>query len=134
MARAEKKRRTGKKTRPRARSARISNVRAIANVSPQDPIKHVVLLMLENRSFDHMLGSLPNVNGVGMGHSNTDSAGNVYTQAPTSTREIDPDPTHETKNVLRQIEGGNKGFVADYEAAIRTPRFLSARKSCPTIR
>jgi len=134
MARAEKKRRTGKKTRPRARSARISNVRAIANVSPQDPIKHVVLLMLENRSFDHMLGSLPNVNGVGMGHSNTDSAGNVYTQAPTSTREIDPDPTHETKNVLRQIEGGNKGFVSACEAGIRTPRFLSARKSCPTIR
>ncbi len=26
-------------------------------------IKHVVLLMLENRSFDHMLGGLPGVNG-----------------------------------------------------------------------
>jgi phospholipase C len=73
--------------------------------------------MLENRSFDHMLGCLPNVKGVGMGHSNTDSAGNVYTQAPSRTREIEPDPKHETINVLRQIEGGNKGFVADYEAA-----------------
>src|ERR1700731_1928690 len=25
---------------------------------PDDPIKHVIVLMLENRSFDHMLGSL----------------------------------------------------------------------------
>jgi len=117
MARAGKKRRTGKKTAPRARSARVSNARAVFNVSPQDPIKHVVLLMLENRSFDHMLGCLPNVNGVGMGHTNADSAGNVYTQEPSRTREIDPDPIHETKNVLRQIDGGNKGFVADYEMA-----------------
>ena len=117
MARAKKKRRTAKKTRAKARSARVSKVRAVVNLSPQDPIKHVVLLMLENRSFDHMLGCLPNVNGAGMGHSNTDSTGNVYTQAPSRTREIEPDPKHETINVLRQIEGGNKGFAADYEAA-----------------
>ncbi len=26
-------------------------------------IEHIVVLMLENRSFDHMLGGLPNVNG-----------------------------------------------------------------------
>jgi phospholipase C len=28
------------------------------------PIKHLVVLMLENRSFDHMLGYLPGVNGI----------------------------------------------------------------------
>jgi phospholipase C len=117
MARAGKKRRTRKKTGPGGRPARVPNARAIATVSPQDPIKHVVLLMLENRSFDHMLGCLPNVNGVDAAHSNADSAGNVYTQAPSVTREIEPDPTHETKNVLRQIDGGNMGFVADYETA-----------------
>ena len=60
MARGGRKRPTGKKTGPRARSARVSNARAVVNVSPQDPIKHVVLFMLENRSFDHMLGCLPN--------------------------------------------------------------------------
>jgi len=74
------------------------------------------------------------VNGVGMGHTNADSAGNVYTQEPSRTREIDPDPIHETKNVLRQIDGGNKGFVADYEMAYPQSSSLSARKSCPTIR
>jgi len=73
--------------------------------------------MLENRSFDQMLGCLPNMNGVGVGRSNSDSAGNVYRQQSTTTREIAPDPMHETKNVLRQIDGGNKGFVADYEIA-----------------
>jgi phospholipase C len=117
MARVKKKRHSRKKIRSRARLIRVSKVRAVVNSSPQDPIKHVVLLMLENRSFDHMLGCLPNVNGVGSGHSNADSTGKVHSQAPSRTREIDPDPIHETKNVLRQIDGGNKGFVADYEAA-----------------
>jgi phospholipase C len=28
---------------------------------PPDPIEHVIVLMLENRSFDHMLGSLSEV-------------------------------------------------------------------------
>lgn len=34
-------------------------------------IQHVVVLMLENRSFDHMLGNLPGVSGPA-GHSNSD--------------------------------------------------------------
>lgn len=36
-----------------------------------DGIRHVVVLMLENRSFDHLLGNLPNVSGPA-GHSNID--------------------------------------------------------------
>ena len=36
-----------------------------------DGIKHIVVLMLENRSFDHLLGKLPNVDGPA-GHSNVD--------------------------------------------------------------
>jgi phospholipase C len=78
--------------------------------------------MLENRSFDHMLGvlqaTLPDLDGVppaGPPRVNTDSAGNAYPQAPTRTRRIDPDPKHETPNVLVQLRGGNQGFVADYE-------------------
>ena len=37
-------------------------------------IKHVVVLMLENRSFDQMLGLLPGVNGVKLGPDGTDPA------------------------------------------------------------
>ena len=31
---------------------------------PQDKIKHVVVLMMENRSFDHLFGFRPGVNGL----------------------------------------------------------------------
>ncbi len=31
-------------------------------------------------------------------------------------RTVDPDPKHETPNVLRQIQNNNAGFVADYAA------------------
>jgi phospholipase C len=38
------------------------------------PIKHLVVLMLENRSFDHMLGLLPGVNGLDPNWANPLSA------------------------------------------------------------
>ena len=31
---------------------------------PQNKIRHVVVLMMENRSFDHIFGFRPNVNGL----------------------------------------------------------------------
>ena len=34
------------------------------------PIKHLVVLMLENRSFDHMLGYMPGVDGIPPNWSN----------------------------------------------------------------
>src|SRR5207247_6375849 len=47
-------------------------------------IKHIVVLMMENRSFDHMLGLLmneiPDLRGVRVGDwSNVDDKGNVHT-------------------------------------------------------
>ena len=57
--------------------------------SPSDPIKHVVVLMLENRSFDHMLGGMtkfdPSVEGIspsGEPHFNIGPDGVKYTQQP----------------------------------------------------
>ncbi|MGH7342017.1 MAG: alkaline phosphatase family protein, partial [Candidatus Rokuibacteriota bacterium] len=83
--------------------------------------RHVVLLMLENRSFDHMLGALqaalPEVDGVppnGPPRVNRDNAGAEYKQLPMRTRRIDPDPGHETPNVLVQLKDNNGGFVVDY--------------------
>ena len=34
------------------------------NTHNQFPIEHVIVLMLENRSYDHMLGYLPNGHGL----------------------------------------------------------------------
>ena len=76
-----------------------------------DPIKHVVVLMLENNSFDRMLGALqavfPEVDGVPPGNpprTNRDDANRVYPQAPTTARIVSPDPRHENDHVLKQIE------------------------------
>lgn len=65
-----------------------------------DSLKHVVILMLENRSFDHMLGSLkavdPRIDGIANEMSNPDDRG-----APVPPQllaefqgQLDPDPDH----------------------------------------
>jgi phospholipase C len=41
-------------------------------------INHIVLVTMENRSFDHCLGWLPGANGVQAGLSYTDTSGNTY--------------------------------------------------------
>ena len=41
-------------------------------------INHIVLVTMENRSFDHFLGWLPGANGIQAGLSFTDTAGNAY--------------------------------------------------------
>ena len=84
--------------------------------------------MLENRSFDHILGACQKIerkkkiDGVltndGSTRSNT-IGGKPYYQAPGAARVIIDDPRHETPHVLVQFQtdsGGvtNSGFVLDY--------------------
>ena len=46
-----------------------------------DSLKHVVVLMMENRSFDHLLGSLkavdPRIDGLTGDESNPDTSGTL---------------------------------------------------------
>eukprot|EP00462_Mataza_sp_D1_P025206 CAMPEP_0175146410 /NCGR_PEP_ID=MMETSP0087-20121206/15366_1 /TAXON_ID=136419 /ORGANISM="Unknown Unknown, Strain D1" /LENGTH=495 /DNA_ID=CAMNT_0016431375 /DNA_START=18 /DNA_END=1502 /DNA_ORIENTATION=- len=105
-----------------------------SKASPQQKIKHVVLLMEENRSFDHMFGWYPGVNGL------TGKESNPYnTNDPKSKRiyvgntslYIGPmDPDHSTPATTSKIfgEAGLKsgakvakmdGFV-EWEAKHRT--------------
>ncbi len=85
-----------------------------------DPIEHVVVLMLENHSFDEMLGGMtaevPAIDGVDPSapRSNADDQGQVYFQAPSSAQAVSPDPKHETIDVLAQLANNNGGFVLDY--------------------
>jgi phospholipase C len=88
---------------------------------PDDPIRHVVHLILENRSFDQMLGCMkavyPDLDGVDITglKSNEDTAGQVYTQAATQVRQmLKWDPHHEVPRVAVQLENGNSGFVKDF--------------------
>jgi phospholipase C len=85
-----------------------------------DPIKHVVLLLLENHSFDQMMGSLKEVfagiEGVDPIRPgvNYDDNGQAFFQKETRERQVLLDPHHEVDHVTRQLGSKNDGFVQDY--------------------
>jgi phospholipase C len=93
-----------------------------------DPIKHVIVLMLENNSFDHVLGSLSKIKQIeGISSSSPYSnnySGNPYAQTSTTAAVVSPDPKHDLTDTLTQIEKdeqGNtmSGFVANYAQSYR---------------
>jgi phospholipase C len=77
-----------------------------------ESLKHVVVLMMENRSFDHMLGALHATNsaidGLTGNETNPDSTGVPVTVSPTAEyqSQLDPDPDHHFPAVDLQIYGG----------------------------
>src|SRR5688500_11723622 len=128
---ATKRKKTSTKTRSKRRPARPRSrrrTRAVATkpsaaaraASASDPFRHVVVLMLENRSFDHMLGALQAVVGGLDGvpparppRTNPNTAGQPVQQLPVAAPVVEPDPKHETPNVLNQIDDGNRRFIKD---------------------
>jgi len=87
----------------------------------QDSIEHIVVLMLENRSFDQMLGAFqaiyPDLDGIDPAatpRTNVDDNQVAYAQSPTQATVVQPDPMHELVDVLRQIDAANGKFVLDY--------------------
>src|ERR1700684_4585790 len=94
-----------------------------------DNLRHIVVLMMENRSFDHMLGSLaavnPNIDGVTAALSIPDTNGIPVKPQPLAEfqGQLDPDPDHHFPAVDLQIFGGNtsptrtanmQGFIKSY--------------------
>jgi phospholipase C len=83
-------------------------------------IDHIVVLMLENRSFDHMLGyrglADTNVNGLSGGESNVLEAGiPPYRVFHLSKTHGIRSPDHGFEATIEQIAGGGMtGFVANY--------------------
>lgn len=70
------------------------------------PVKHVFVLMLENRSFDHLFGYLPTVDGVKPSMSNPNEPGHSPDPVPVNSGATDrpaTDPSHEFENVWRQL-------------------------------
>src|ERR1700744_3297473 len=59
-------------------------------------IDHIIVVMMENRSFDHLLGWLPGANGHQAGLSYLDSDGHRYptSQLTTYVGCAHPDPDH----------------------------------------
>jgi phospholipase C len=97
-----------------------------------DALKHIVVLMMENRSFDHMLGDLKKVNpnidgldGTEANQANPDANGNsVQAQAQATYQgQVEPDPGHHFEDVDIQLfwtpngrsnQPAMQGFVQSY--------------------
>jgi phospholipase C len=92
---------------------------------PLDPgllanIDHIVVLMMENRSFDHMLGYLSkeggrsNIDGLRGGEKNS-YKGRDYLSFPLADTQFNESPPHGHDPVENQIDGGKMdGFVAAF--------------------
>jgi phospholipase C len=76
------------------------------------PFDHIVLLMMENRSFDHLLGWLPDAIGRQEGLTFTDNAGltfPTYELAPDFQGCSYEDPDHSFAGGLVHLDGGRGG-------------------------
>lgn len=84
--------------------------------APQDSgIEHIVVVFMENRSFDHLLGWLPGANGSQAGRTFADFTGATYTThalAPDYTGCGHPDPDHSyTGSRVALNNGAMDGFM-----------------------
>ncbi len=80
-----------------------------------DNLKHIVVVMMENRSFDHMLGALkaqdPRINGLTGTETNPDTQNKPVQVQPLSEfqGQLDPDADHHFPAVNKQLFFGTPG-------------------------
>lgn len=80
-----------------------------------DNLRHIVVLMMENRSFDHMLGALkaenPLINGLTGNETNPDTTNEPVKVQPLAEfqSQLDPDPDHHFPAVNKQLFFGSAG-------------------------
>lgn len=100
-----------------------------------DNLKHVVVLMMENRSFDHMLGSLkaddPRINGLTGKESNLDTTNEPAKVLPQAQYQgqLDPDPDHHFPAVNQQLFFGTQGPPAVPSMAGFVQSYFQQRRS-----
>jgi phospholipase C len=88
-----------------------------AHLANLEKVDHVVVLMLENRSFDHMLGYLsltggrPDIDGLRPGFGN-EHQGRAYPVHHLNTTTVEVDPDHSARAVDEQIADGKMGGFA----------------------
>jgi len=98
----------------------VPNDAALKNLMTK--VDHIVVLMMENRSFDHMLGFLTidegrtDVEGLTKGLVNKVGAASHAVHPARSTQLVKAqDPSHGSQSVAAQIAGGKmSGFVQNY--------------------
>ena len=87
-----------------------------AELAGKFPIRHVIVMMRENRAFDHLLGKLhdvrPEVEAVPSTFANDDKAGVSVQPFHADTTCIHNDPTHQWNAMHAAVDGGKMdGFV-----------------------
>lgn len=74
-----------------------------------DQLKHIVVLMMENRSFDHLLGSLQShdsrIDGLSGSQANLDTTGVQVKASPTAQDQgqLEPDPGHHFEDTYCEL-------------------------------
>jgi phospholipase C len=105
---------------------------------PQDaPFDTIVVLMMENRSFDHALGWLPGANGVQQGLRYADVDGVVHATWPLAPEWQGcqfSDPDHSWQGSATQFAGGRcDGFLKTAPKGDRFPIGYYTRKDLPIL-
>jgi phospholipase C len=96
-------------------------------------VDHIIVLMMENRSFDHMLGYLSlesnraDVDGLTGTEFNNDSTGNRVTVHHLESTEFPLDPGHGWVEIDEQLSSDapdhpNAGFVTNFARVLEAPR------------
>jgi phospholipase C len=112
-------------------------VASAVNAARLRKIKHIVVLMMENRSFDHMLGYLQlkgmdDVDGLAGAKDNPGPGGKPYSvfEFPADQTAFHPpgkpfdkglDPCHAPDCVKEQLSNGNRGFVKNFVVKKKPP-------------
>ncbi len=109
-------------------------------------IDHIVVLMMENRSFDHLLGWLPNADGKQAGLTYVDVDGrahDTHALAPELTGCGHPDPDHSYAGGRVQLNGGamdgflrsgaNDEFAIGYYVEEDRPFFNALARNYTTL-
>lgn len=87
-------------------------------------VEHFFVVMLENRSFDHMLGrlNLPDLDGVRPAeHWNVNGSGAQIHSGGDAKLALEADPPHEFDDVQAQLQGepANGGFIRRFEERLQ---------------
>lgn len=108
-------------------------------------VEHIVVLMIENRSFDHILGWLPGANGRQAGLSFTDSAGESHPTYHLTTFDgrSHPDPDHTYAGGRSEYNGGqmdgwlrtgaNDAFCVGYYEEADLPTLSALARNFTTL-
>ena len=125
--------------------AQIQAANAVLPAPAASGIEHIVVVMMENRSFDHLLGWLPNANGRQAGLNYPDNNGNLQ-----QTERLNyfvgcshPDPDHSYAGGRSEYDNGkmdgwlrtstNDGFCIGYYQEADLPLFATLARNYTTL-